>query len=110
MLFRSLLVGWGSSKGPIEEAVKLGRSQGEAVSGLHIKYINPLPNGLENLFNGFTHVVVCEINDEGLYGHGQLASLLRSRYCDPRIQSVTKTDGLPWKVKEILTRALALTK
>ncbi len=105
-----LLVGWGSSKGPIEEAVKLGRSQGEAVSGLHIKYINPLPNGLENLFNGFTHVVVCEINDEGLYGHGQLASLLRSRYCDPRIKSVTKTDGLPWKVKDILTRALALTK
>jgi 2-oxoglutarate ferredoxin oxidoreductase subunit alpha len=105
-----LLVGWGSSKGPIEEAVKLGRSQGEAVSGLHIKYINPLPNDLEKLFSGFTHVVVCEINDEGLYGHGQLASLLRSRYCDPRIQSVTKTDGLPWKVKEILTRALTLTK
>ena len=42
--------------------------------------------------------------------HGQLASLLRSRYCDPRIKSVTKTDGLPWKVKEILTRALAITK
>ena len=105
-----LLVGWGSSKGPIEEAVKLGRQQGEAVSSLHIKYINPLPNDLEKLFSGFTHVVVAEINDEGLYGHGQLASLLRSRYCDPRIQSVTKTDGLPWKVKEILNRALVLTK
>ncbi len=105
-----LIVGWGSSKGPIEEAVKLGRQQGEAVSGLHIKYINPLPNGLEKHFSGFTHVVVAEINDEGLYGYGQLASLLRARYCDPRIKSVTKTDGLPWKVREILQRALAAAK
>jgi 2-oxoglutarate ferredoxin oxidoreductase subunit alpha len=90
--------------------VKLGRLEGEAVSALHIKYLNPLPNDLEKVFSGFTHVVVCEINDEGLYGHGQLASMLRARYCDPRIKSVTKTDGLPWKVKEILTRALAITK
>ena len=60
--------------------------------------------------SGFTHVVVCEINDEGIYGHGQLCSILRSRYCDPRIKSVTKTDGLPWKVREILTRALAIAK
>jgi 2-oxoglutarate ferredoxin oxidoreductase subunit alpha len=107
---RVLLVGWGSSKGPIEEAVKLGRQQGEAVSSLHIKYLNPLPNGLEKLFSGFTHVVVAEINDEGLYGNGQLATMLRARYCDPRIKSVTKTDGLPWKVREILTRTLSIAK
>src|SRR6266446_2324124 len=101
-----LLVGWGSSKGPIEEAVKLGRLEGEAVSSLHIKHINPLPNGLEKLFSGFTHVLVVELNDEGLYHCGQLATLLRARYCDPRIKSLTKTDGLPWKVKEILQRAM----
>ncbi len=104
-----LLVGWGSSKGPIEEAVKKGRTQGEAVSSLHLKHLNPLPNGLEKIFSGFTHVVVVELNDEGLYGYGQLATLLRARYCDPRIASLTKTDGLPWKVGEILTRVLTLT-
>jgi 2-oxoglutarate ferredoxin oxidoreductase subunit alpha len=65
---------------------------------------------LETIFSGFTHVVVLELNDEGLYGSGQLASILRSRYCDPRIKSVTKTDGLTWKVKEILHRVLVLTK
>ena len=33
-----------------------------------------------------------------------------ARYCDPRIKSVTKTDGLTWKVKEILQRTIAVTK
>ena len=105
-----LLVSWGSSKGPLEEAVKQARKHGEALSALHLKHLNPLPNGLEKIFSGFTHVVVVELNDEGLYGYGQLAAILRARYCDPRIQAVTKTDGLTWKVKEILQRTLTLTK
>jgi len=105
-----LLVGWGSSKGPIEEAVKQARKHGEALSALHLKHLNPLPNGLEKIFSGFTHVVVVELNDEGLYGYGQLANVLRARYADPRIRAVTKTDGLTWKVKEILQRVMTLTK
>ena len=36
------------------------------------------------------------MNDEGLYGHGQLCSLLRSRYCDPRIQSVVPSFDAPF--------------
>ena len=104
-----LLVGWGSSQGPIHEAVKQARAAGEAVSGLHIRYLNPLPNGLEKIFAGFTHVFIVELNDEGLYGYGgQLASILRARYCDPRIQGITKVDGLTWKVREILDRTRAL--
>jgi 2-oxoglutarate ferredoxin oxidoreductase subunit alpha len=51
---------------------------------------------------GFNHVFVVEINDEGLYGAGQLATLLRGRFADPKIRSITKTDGLPFKVREIL--------
>lgn len=105
-----LLVGWGSTKGPIEEAVKQARQHGEAISGMHLKYVNPLPNGLEKIFSGFTHVVVVELNDEGIYGYGQLAAILRARYTDSRIRSVTKTDGLTWKVKEILHRTISLTK
>jgi 2-oxoglutarate/2-oxoacid ferredoxin oxidoreductase subunit alpha len=103
-----LLVGWGSSQGPINEAVDRARGIGEAVSGLTIKYINPLPNGLEEIFKGFHHIFVVELNDEGIYGYGQLASLLRARYCDPKIRGINKSDGLPWKVKEILDRARAL--
>jgi 2-oxoglutarate ferredoxin oxidoreductase subunit alpha len=98
-----LLVGWGSTQGPIREAVDRARAAGDSVSSLHIKHLNPLPNGLENIFSGFHHVFVVEMNDEGFYGYGQLAGLLRARYCDPRIRGINKTDGLTWKVKEILS-------
>ena len=97
-----LLVGWGSTQGPIREAVDHARASGDSISSLHIKHLNPLPGGLENIFSGFHHVFVVEMNDEGLYGYGQLAGMLRARYCDPRIRGINKTDGLTWKVKEIL--------
>ena len=100
-----LLVGWGSTMGPIREAVDKARAAGDSVSSLHIKHIFPLPNGLENIFAGFNHVFVVEMNDEGVYGYGQLGGLLRARFCDPKIQGITKTDGLTWKVREILERA-----
>jgi 2-oxoglutarate ferredoxin oxidoreductase subunit alpha len=97
-----LLVGWGSTQGPIREAVDRARAAGDSVSALHIKHLHPLPNGLDNIFSGFHHVFVVEMNDEGFYGYGQLAGMLRARYCDPRIRGINKTDGLTWKVKEIL--------
>jgi 2-oxoglutarate ferredoxin oxidoreductase subunit alpha len=105
-----LLVGWGSTQGPLHEAVKQARAAGEAVSALHIKYLHPLPNGLEQIFEAFNHVLVVELNDEGYYGNGQFAALLRGRFADPKIRSITKTDGLTWKVREILDRAYGLTK
>jgi 2-oxoglutarate ferredoxin oxidoreductase subunit alpha len=100
-----LLVGWGSTQGPIREAVDKARAAGDSVSALHIKHISPLPNGLEEVFAGFNHVLVVEINDEGLYGYGQLGGLLRARYCDPKIRGINKTDGLTWKVRDIIDRA-----
>ena len=42
------------------------------------------------------------MNDQGVYGFGQLATILRARYCEPKITSFTKTDGLTFRVKEIL--------
>ena len=100
-----LLVGWGSTQGPIKEAVDRARAAGDSVSSLHIKYLNPLPQGLDNIFAGFNHVFVVEMNDEGLYGFGQLGQLLRARYCDPKIRAINKVDGLTWKVRDILGRA-----
>jgi 2-oxoglutarate/2-oxoacid ferredoxin oxidoreductase subunit alpha len=97
-----LLVGWGSTEGPIREAVDRARAAGDSVSSIHLRHISPLPNGLENIFSGFNHVFVVEMNDEGIYGFGQLAALLRARYCNPNIRGINKTDGLTWKVKEIL--------
>src|SRR6476660_6012314 len=100
-----LLVGWGSTEGPIREAVDRARAAGDSVSSIHIRHVNPLPPGLENIFSGFNHILVVEMNDEGLYGFGQLGGLLRARYCDPKIRGLTKTDGLTWKVRDILDRA-----
>ena len=61
-----------------------------------------MPNGLEKIFAKFKRIVVVEMNDQGVYGFGQLATILRARYCEPKIESVTKTDGLTYRVKEIL--------
>jgi 2-oxoglutarate ferredoxin oxidoreductase subunit alpha len=100
-----LLVGWGSTQGPIKEAVDRARAAGDSVSAIHIKHINPLPNGLEEIFAGFNHVLVVEMNDEGLYGYGQLAGLLRARYGDDKIRGINKCDGLNFKVREIIEKA-----
>lgn len=100
-----LLVGWGSTQGPIREAVERARAAGDSVSSIHIRHIQPLPPGLEDIFSGFNHVFVVEMNDEGLYGYGQLAALLRARFCDPKIRGINKTDGLTFKVREIVERA-----
>ncbi len=102
-----LLVGWGSTQGPIKEAVDRARAAGDSVSAIHLKHISPLPPGLENIFSGFNHVLVVEMNDEGLYGFGQLAGLLRACYCDPKIRGINKTDGLTFKVREIIEKANA---
>jgi 2-oxoglutarate ferredoxin oxidoreductase subunit alpha len=97
-----LIVGWGSTWGPIREATVRARESGQGLSCLHLRYLNPLPEGLDDIFAKFKHIVVPEMNDAGLYGQGQLATLLRSRYCNPGIESVCKTDGLGFKIREIL--------
>ena len=98
----TLLVGWGSTYGPVHDAVKQGREAGEKIGAIHLRHIHPLPNGLEKIFAKFKRVVVVEMNDQGIYGFGQLAMILRARFCEPKIESVTKTDGLTYRVKEIL--------
>ena len=100
-----LLAGWGSTQGPIREAVDRARAAGDSVSSLNLRHLNPLPPGLEGIFAGFKRVIVVEMNDEGLYGYGQLAGLLRARFCLPKIGGLNKTDGLTWRVREILEHA-----
>jgi 2-oxoglutarate/2-oxoacid ferredoxin oxidoreductase subunit alpha len=102
----ALLVGWGSTYGPIHEAVNQARERGENLSALHLRHVHPLPNGLNEIFERFKRVIVVEMNDAGLYGYGQLATILRARYCNPKIRSLTKTDGLTFRVREILEGVL----
>ncbi len=57
-----LVVGWGSTKGAIEEAVERARAEGLSVSSLHIRFLAPLEPGLEPIFRRFRKVMTVEIN------------------------------------------------
>ena len=99
-----LVVGWGSTTGPLYEAVEKSGNNGQAISALKLRHISPLPNGLEEIFSRFKRIYVVEMNDGGVHGYGQLAGVLRARFADPRIQGINKTDALRWKVWEIIDR------
>lgn len=103
----ALIVGWGSTWGPIREAVERLRTAGRQVGCIHLRHLNPMPNGMEEIFASYANVLVVEMNDEGLYGQGQLATLLRARHCDPKIRSICKTDGLNYRVRDIVARVEA---
>ena len=97
-----LLVGWGSTWGPVREAVTRLRKAGIRTGQLHLRHLNPLPEGLGEIFSRYRSVQVVEMNDPGVYGYGQLAMLLRARLAQAHIQSIAKTDGLTFKVSEII--------
>jgi 2-oxoglutarate ferredoxin oxidoreductase subunit alpha len=83
-----LVVGWGSTKGAIEEAVERARAEGRSVSSLHLTFLSPLEPGIRAIFNGFKKVMTVEINysddtdapyvTEENRRRGQLAWLLRA--------------------------------
>ncbi len=85
-----LIVGWGSSKGAIQEAVERSRAEDLKVSSLNLKFIQPLPSGLKNIFQRFNKVMTVESNwnddlesdliDEDNRRISNLALILRSRY------------------------------
>jgi 2-oxoglutarate ferredoxin oxidoreductase subunit alpha len=97
----TLVVGWGSTWGPIRETVIRERSDGKKMGHLHLRYVNPLPNDVDEIFSRYKDIIVVEMNDQGLYGFGQLATLLRAKTCNPAIRSLAKTDGLTFKIREI---------
>jgi 2-oxoglutarate ferredoxin oxidoreductase subunit alpha len=83
-----LVVGWGSTKGAIEEAVDRAREEGLSVSSLHVRFLSPLEPGLKRIFSRFKKVMTVEINysdepdmpyiTEENRRRGQLALLLRA--------------------------------
>lgn len=98
-----LLVGWGSTYGPIKESANRLRAEGHKVGAINMRHLHPMPANMDRLFARYKHVVVVEMNDSGVYGYGQLAMMLRAAYADPKIQSVCKTDGLTFRIREIVT-------
>ncbi|HEV7658312.1 MAG TPA: 2-oxoacid:acceptor oxidoreductase subunit alpha [Allosphingosinicella sp.] len=88
------VVGWGSTFGPVHQAVRRARARGQDVSHIHIRHIWPLPKNLGALLKSYDRIIVPEMNT------GQLKTLLRDQYLvDAR--PVTKTSGQPFKIAEI---------
>jgi 2-oxoglutarate ferredoxin oxidoreductase subunit alpha len=85
-----LVVGWGSTKGAIEEAVDRLRDEGRKVSSLHLKFLQPMASGIKQILERFEKVMTVEISwcddlkekmiDEDNRRYSNLAWLLRGRY------------------------------
>jgi 2-oxoglutarate ferredoxin oxidoreductase subunit alpha len=96
-----LVVGWGSTRGSIEAAVKAARAEGLSVGRVHLRWLSPLPPDLGDVLDRFERVLVPELNN------GQLVHVLRDRFLRP-VDSLAKIQGLPFKASEITDRIRAL--
>jgi len=88
------VVGWGSTFGPIHQAVRQARAAGMAVSHIHIRYLAPFPRNLGDLLRRFDRILVPEMNN------GQLVTLLRAAYLVPA-EGLNQVSGKPFKVSTI---------
>ena len=88
------VVGWGSTFGPIHQAVRRKRAEGADVSHIHIRHIWPLPANLGELLKSFDKVIVPEMNT------GQLKTVLRDQYLVDA-KPVNKVSGQPFTIAEI---------
>lgn len=88
------VVGWGSTRGSIHQAVKRCRREGIDVSHVHIGNVWPLARNLERLLKSYDKVIIAEMNK------GQMNNLLRAEYLLDA-HSLTKVSGQPFKITEI---------
>jgi 2-oxoglutarate ferredoxin oxidoreductase subunit alpha len=89
-----LVLGWGSTYGPIGAGCRRVRALGHSVAQAHLRHLNPLPANLGEVLARYRTVLVPEMN------LGQLAMLLRARYLVD-IASYSKVSGLPFKAEEL---------
>jgi 2-oxoglutarate/2-oxoacid ferredoxin oxidoreductase subunit alpha len=91
-----LVLGWGSTYGPITAAVRRVRREGDRVAQAHLRHLNPFPKNLGEVLRSYERVIVPEMN------LGQLAKLIRAEYLvDAR--SYNQVRGLPFKAEQLAT-------
>ena len=91
---RLAVVGWGSTFGAINQAVKRVNAAGLDVAHIHIRHIWPPPGNLGDLLRGYERILVPEMNN------GQLVTVLRARYLVPA-EGLNQISGLPFKVSDL---------
>ena len=89
-----LVLGWGSTYGPIGAGCRRVRKAGYHVAQAHLRHLNPLPNDLGEILARYDRVLVPEMN------LGQLSMLLRARYLVDAI-GYNQVRGLPLKAAEL---------
>jgi 2-oxoglutarate ferredoxin oxidoreductase subunit alpha len=90
-----LVLGWGSTYGPIASAVRQAREQGRRVARAHLRHINPLPSNTGDVLKRYQRVLLPEMN------LGQLAMLLRAKFLVD-ITSYTQLRGLPFRSEDLV--------
>ena len=88
------VVGWGSTFGPIHQAVRRARKRGADVHHIHIRHIWPMPVNLGALLKGYEHILVPEMNT------GQLKTVLRDLFLVDA-KPLNKVSGQPFRISEI---------
>ena len=90
-----LVIGWGGTRGHLQSAVEALQEKGKRISLCHLNYINPLPEGVREILQGFRRIVVCELNE------GQMAGYLRQHFQEFRFEQYNKCEGLPFTTVEL---------
>jgi 2-oxoglutarate ferredoxin oxidoreductase subunit alpha len=98
-----LVIGWGSTYGPIGAGARRVRGMGLSVAQAHLRHLNPLPANLGEVLSKYRTVLLPEMN------LGQLSLLLRARYL-VAIKSYTNVTGMPFKAEEMQDLFVATLK
>lgn len=93
---RTLVLGWGSTYGPITAAVRRLRTAGEHIAQAHLRHLNPFPRNLGEVLKRYDKVVIPEMN------LGQLATLVRAKYLVDA-HSYNQVNGMPFKAEQLAT-------
>jgi 2-oxoglutarate ferredoxin oxidoreductase subunit alpha len=91
-----LVLGWGSTYGPIGAAVRRVRQAGGEVASAHLRHLHPFPENTGEILRSYERVIVPEMN------LGQLSMLLRAKYLVD-VMGFNKVQGLPFSVGELET-------
>ena len=91
---RTLVLGWGSTYGPINAACQITRRAGSPVAQAHLRHLNPFPANTAEVLRRYDKVVIPEMN------LGQLALLIRGRFLVDAIP-YNQVRGLPFRAEEL---------
>ena len=96
-----LVLGWGSTYGAIQAAVRRIRDHGYSVASAHLRHLNPFPSNLGEVVASYRQLLIPELNS------GQLRKLIRAEYLVDA-EGLNKVQGIPFKASEIEAKMLEM--